>query len=64
MCLKQSVSYSKWILQAIFSLTVISNFVSGSSNFEIAFFPDCTKFLSFFQVYCIENLIRIPEMYL
>jgi len=48
MCLKQSFSYSKWVLQSILSLTVLSNCVSGSSNFDTAFPPDCTKFCNFF----------------
>jgi len=50
MCLKQSFSYSKRVLQAILSLTVLSNCVSSSSNFDIVFLPDCTKFSSVFQV--------------
>jgi len=44
MCLKQSFSYHKWVLQAILSLPVLSNCVSGSSNYDTAFLPDCTKF--------------------
>jgi len=44
MCLKLSFSYSKWVLQAILSLTVLSNCVYVSPNFEIDFFSDCTKF--------------------
>jgi len=40
MCLKQSFSYYKWDLQAIFSLTDHSNCVFGSSNFDITFLPD------------------------
>jgi len=39
MCLKQSFSHSKWVLQAILSLTVLLNCVSGSSNFDTAFLP-------------------------
>jgi len=46
--LKKSFSHSKWVLQAILSLTVFSNSVSSSSNFDIAFLPDCTKFCSGF----------------
>jgi len=40
MCLKQSFSHYKWVLQAILFLTVLSNCVSVSSNFESAFLPD------------------------
>jgi len=50
MCLKQSFSYSKWVLQAILSQSVPSNYVYGSLNFDTAFLPDCTKFSSFFHV--------------
>jgi len=51
MWLKQSFSYSKWVLQAILSLTVLSYCVSGSSNFDTAFLPDCTKFCSVFHFF-------------
>jgi len=44
MCLKESLSYSKWVLQAILFLTVLSNCVSGSSNFDTSCLPDWTKF--------------------
>jgi len=47
MCLKQSFSYSKWILPAILSLTVLLHYVSGSSNFDTAFLPHYTKFFMF-----------------
>jgi len=50
MCLKQLFSHYKWFLHAILSLTVFSNCGSVSSNFDTAFFPDCTKFCSVFQV--------------
>jgi len=40
MCLKQSFSYSKWVLQAVLSLTVLSNCVSGNSDFATAFLSD------------------------
>jgi len=43
MCLIQSFSHYNWVLQAILSLTGLSNCVSGSSNFDTAFFPDGTK---------------------
>jgi len=62
MCLKQLFSNYKWVLQAILSLTILSNCLSGSSNFVTAFFPDCTKFCSVFSGYWIENLMRIPKM--
>jgi len=51
MCLKQSFSHSKWILQVILSLIVLANCVSGSSNFNTAFLFDCTKFCSIFSGY-------------
>jgi len=40
MCLKQSFSHCKWVLQAILSLTVLSNCVFDSSNFDPTFIPD------------------------
>jgi len=40
MCLKQSFSYYKWDLQAIFSLTDLSNCVFGISNFYTTFLSD------------------------
>jgi len=40
MCLEQSFSDFKWILQAILSLIVLSNYVSGSSNVDTTFFLD------------------------
>jgi len=64
MCLKQSFSYSNWVLPAILSLTIISNCVSVSSEFDTAFLPDCTKFCNIFWGYWIGNLMRIPKMYL
>jgi len=51
MCLKQSFSYFKWVLQAILSLTVLSNCVFGNSIFDTAFRPDCTKFCTVFLGY-------------
>jgi len=48
MCLKQSISHSKWVLQTNLSLTVLSNCVSGSSKYDNAFLPDCTNICSFF----------------
>jgi len=47
---KQSFSHSKWVLHGILFLTVFSNCVSGSSNFDTAFLPDCTKLGSVFYV--------------
>jgi len=38
MCLKQSISRFKWVLQAILSVTVFSNCVSGNSDFDTFFF--------------------------
>jgi len=62
MCLKQSLSYYKWVLFAILSLTVLSNYRSVISNFDTAFLPYCSKFCVDFLGYWIENLIRIPKM--
>jgi len=47
MYLKQSFSLYKWVLQTIMSLTVFSNCVSVSSNFDTALLPD---FVVFFRV--------------
>jgi len=55
MYLKQSFFHSKWLLQAILSLTVFSNCVSGSSNINNRISPDCTKFCSVFSDYWIGN---------
>jgi len=44
MCLKLSFFHSQWDLQSILSLTVLSKCVTGSSNFDTAFFPDCNIF--------------------
>jgi len=62
MCLKQSFSYSKWILQAILVLTLLSNCVSVSSNFDTVFLHGGTKFCSGFSCYWIGNLMRIPKI--
>jgi len=56
--IKQSFSHCK----AILFLTVLSNCVSGSSNFDTAFLPDCTKFCNVFLDYWIGNLMWIPKM--
>jgi len=62
MCLKRSFSHSKWVLQAILSVTVLSNCVSDSSNVNIAIVPHSTKFCGVFSSYRIGNLKRIPKM--
>jgi len=41
MFLKLSFSHSKWVLQTILSLTVLSNGISDSSKFDNFFFRDC-----------------------
>jgi len=46
MFLKQSFSHSKWVLQPILYLTVLTNYVSVSSNFDTAVLLSCTKFCS------------------
>jgi len=58
-CIKQLFSHSKWVLQTILSRTVLSKCVSGSSNFDNFFLPDCTKFCSVFLGYWIGNLMKI-----
>jgi len=50
MYFKQSFSYSKWVLHAILYLTVFSNVVSVSLNFDTAFLSACTKVCNVFQV--------------
>jgi len=62
MCLKQPFSHSKWVLQSILSLTVILNYVSGSSNFDTDFLLCYTTFYSVFSCYWIGNLMNIPKM--
>jgi len=42
MCLKLSFSHSKGVLKATLSLTVLSNCISGSSNFDTTFLTDFT----------------------
>jgi len=46
MYLKQLFFHYKWVLQEILFLTVLSNCISVSSNFNTAFLPDCTNFSS------------------
>jgi len=48
MFLKLLFFYSKWVLQEILSLTVLSNSVSSSANFDTTFLLDCTKSCSGF----------------
>jgi len=62
LCLKQSFSYSKGVVKVILSLTVLSNCVSVSSNFDTSFLPDCTKFCGVFSCCWMGNLIRISKM--
>jgi len=62
MCLQLSYSDSKWVLYTILSLTVLSNFVSDSSNFDTVFLLDYPNFCSVFLGYWIGNLMRIPKM--
>jgi len=62
MCFKRLFFHCKWVLQAISSLTLLSNWLSGSSNFDIAFLTDCTRFFRVFLSYRIGNLMRIPKM--
>jgi len=50
MCLRQSFSYSKSVLQSILSVTVLSNCISVCSNFDTTFLLDCTK-LKFYSVF-------------
>jgi len=64
MWLKLSFPYSKYVLQRFLFITVLSNCVSGSLNFDTAFFPDCTKFCSVILSYWIGNLMRIFKMWL
>jgi len=51
MCLKLSFSHSKWVLHAILYLTVSTNCVFGSSNFDTTLLPDSTKFVCVFLGY-------------
>jgi len=49
MCLKQSFSHSKWVLQAIWFLTVLSNWLLDSLYFDTTFLQDFTWFCSVFM---------------
>jgi len=62
MCLEQSFSHFKWVLQAILSLTVLSDYVSGSSKLDTSLFYLTVPNVVFFLGYWIENLMRIPKM--
>jgi len=46
--LKQSFSHSKWALQVIMSLTILSNCISYISKFDTALLLDYTNFLQCF----------------
>jgi len=48
MCLKQLFFHSKWVLEAIISLTVFQNYVSDSSNFDTLFFLTVLNFVMYF----------------
>jgi len=50
MCFKQSFSYPKRDLQAILFLIVLSNCVSGSSNFDTSLFYLTVPNFVFFEV--------------
>jgi len=62
MCLKQSISQSKCVLHAILLLTLSTNYIFGSSNFDTAFLPYRTKFCSVFLSYRIVDSMRILKM--
>jgi len=57
MCLKQTFFNSNWTLQAILYLTVLSNCISGNSNWDTAFIVGC-DFL-FLDTFTLENYIEI-----
>jgi len=50
MCLVLLIPYTKAVLQAILFLTVLSNCVSVSPNFDSDFLLDCTKFYIVFYI--------------
>jgi len=50
MCLKQSFSHSKWVLQAILSLTVLSSCVSDSSSLTPLLSLDVPNVVVFFRL--------------
>jgi len=49
-CLNQLFSHSKWVLHTILYLTVSTNCVFGSSNFDTTFLSDSTQFPGVFYV--------------
>jgi len=51
MCLKQSFFHSKWVLQAIFFLAVLSYCVSGSSNLTPFSSLTVPNFVVFFRLF-------------
>jgi len=52
MCLKQSFSHSKWGQQAILSMIVLSNCVSGNLNFDTPLFSlTIPNFVVFFRLF-------------
>jgi len=61
MCLKQSLYYSKWMLQIILSLTVLLYCASCSSMTPL-FSLAVSTFWVFFSAYWIGNSMRIPKM--
>jgi len=60
--LKQSFSYFKWVLQAILSLTFLSNCVPGILYFDTTFLPDYLIFQIYiyyrYQFKSIQSLIK------
>jgi len=61
MCLKLSLSPSKSFLQAVLSLTVFSNCISGSSTFTPVFSLTVSNF-EVVSCYWIGNLMRILKI--
>jgi len=59
MYLKQSFAYFKWVLQAILSLIVLSNCVSGNSNFDTAFSLTVPNLVVFFSFYWIGEVSKM-----
>jgi len=62
MCLQQPFYYFECVLQAILSLTVLSNCVSVSSFFDTASLTDYTNIFKVLPGYRIGNLMRISKM--
>jgi len=61
MFLKHSFSHSKWVLQEILFLTVLSNCFSGISHFDTSFLPDCTNVCSAISGYWIRTNKKFNE---